>query len=140
VLRALKLDGMVERRTDGRPIRSDGDGSISLSHCDSITLAVTASSLVGCDIEASDTSDADERDELQRHVVFEVCRKLGRRPTSAALRAVIPGAVTTIADIDLVVVDLPSPSGSYTIAFGRKRRPRSTLLQPSILSISESVS
>jgi hypothetical protein len=129
---------MVERRTDGRPVRSDGKGSISLSHGDSVTLAMTASGAVGCDIEASD-ADADSRDELQRHVAFEVCRKLGRRPTDLVLRALIPGTVTTIADVDVVVVDLPSVSGSHIIAFGRMRRPNSTPLQPSVLSISETV-
>jgi enediyne polyketide synthase len=137
-LRTFDLDGMVERRADGRPIRSDGNGSISLSHSDTITLAVTASSPIGCDIEMTNAADAGDLDELHRHVAFEVCRKLGRKPTGA-LRSPPPGAVTAIADIDLVAIDLPTPSGSHTVAFGRVRRPGKAALQPSSFSISEAV-
>jgi enediyne polyketide synthase len=134
-LRAFDLNDLVERRGDGRPTRNDGNGSISLAHGDAITLAVTAKDPIGCDIEAISAGDLDE---LRRHVVFEVCRKLGRRP-AGALRAPVSGAVAAIDDVDLVAVDLPTPSGSHTVAFGRVRRPVATPLQPSPLPISEAV-
>jgi enediyne polyketide synthase len=135
-LRTFDLDGLVERRADGRPIRSDGNGSISLSHSDTVTLAATASSRIGCDIEMTDAANAGDLDDLRRHVAFEVCRKLGRKPT-VALRSPILGAVTAIADIDLVTVDLPTPSGPHVVAFGRVRRPSNTGLQSVSFSISE---
>ena len=138
-LRTFDLDGMVERRADGRPIRSDGNGSISLSHSDTITLAATASGPIGCDIEMTNAADAAGLDEHHRHVAFEVCRKLGRKP-AGALRSPIPGAVTAIADIDLVAIDLPTASGAHTVAFGRVRKPGKAALQTSPFPISEAVS
>ena len=75
-LQALGLEGMVERRTDGRPLRIDGQGSICLAHGEAVTLAVTADSPIGCDIESTSAADARNRDELLRHCAFEVCRKL----------------------------------------------------------------
>jgi enediyne polyketide synthase len=138
-LRTLDLDGMVERRVDGRPIRRDGNGSISLSHSNTITLAAMASSRIGCDIETTNAADAGDLDDLHRHVAFEVCRKLGRKPTGA-LRSPILGAATAIADIDLVTVDLPTPWGCHSVAFGRVRHPGDVGLQPAALSISEAAS
>jgi enediyne polyketide synthase len=135
-LRTFDLDGMVERRVDGRPIRRDGNGSISLSHSNTITLAAMASSRIGCDIETTNAADAGDLDDLHRHVAFEVCRKLGRKPTGA-LRSPILGAATAIADIDLVTVDLPTPWGCHSVAFGRVRHPGDVGLQPAALSISE---
>jgi enediyne polyketide synthase len=135
-LRTLDLDGMVERRADGRPIRSDGKGSISLSHSDTITLAATASSRIGCDIEMTNAADAGDPDDLHRHVAFEVCRKLGRKPIGALCSPIL-GAVTAIADIDLVTIDLPTPSGPHMVAFGRVRRASNAGLQSASFSISE---
>jgi hypothetical protein len=137
-LRTFGLDGMVERRADGRPIRSDGNGSISLSHSDTVTLAATASSGIGCDIETTNATDAGDLDDLHRHVAFEVCRKLGRKPTGA-LHSPILGAATAIADIDLVTVDLPTALGSHTVAFGRVRHPGDAGLQLASSPISEAV-
>jgi len=135
-LKTLDLDGMVERRTDGRPIRIDGKGSICLSYDDTITLATTASSPIGCDIANTRSAAADNLDELHRHVAIEVCRKLGRKLTGT-LHSPIPGAVTAIADVDLVAIDLPTPSGSHTVAFGRVRNPSNAAFRPSSFSISE---
>jgi hypothetical protein len=135
-LRTFDLNGMIERRADGRPIRSDGNGSISLSHSDTITLAATSSSRIGCDIETTNAADPGDLDDLHRHVAFEVCRKLGRKPTGV-LRSPILGAATAIADIDLVTVDLPTPSGSHSVAFGRVRHPGDVGLQPAALPTSE---
>jgi enediyne polyketide synthase len=135
-LRTFDLDGMVERRADGRPLRSDGNGSISLSHSDTITLAATASSAIGCDVEITNTADTGDLDEIHRHVAFEVCRKLGRKPAGSS-RSPILGAVTAIADVDVVAIDLPTPSGSHIVAFGRVRHPSNAGVQPASFSIRE---
>jgi hypothetical protein len=137
-LQALRLDDKVECRADGRPVRVDGNGSICLSHGETVTLAVTADSPIGCDLEASG-ADADDRDELLRHCAFEVCRKLGRKPTGSDLRALKRASVTAVADVDLVAVDLPIPSGPFTAAFGRIRNPGPTPLQPQLLPVREDV-
>lgn len=136
-LHALDLDGKVERRADGRPVRIDGSGSICLSHGATVTLALTTDRLIGCDLEACGV-ESEDRDELLRHCAFEVCRKLGRRPTGADLRALTRASVIAVGDVDLVLVDLPIPSGSLIVVFGRIRDPSSTL-QPLPHTIPEAV-
>jgi enediyne polyketide synthase len=128
VLRELDLDATVERRGDGRPLRSDDAGSISLAHSDAIALAVTAEARIGCDIEAVPARTATDLDELRRHVASEVCRKLGRRP-GARLRAPAPGGTAEVDDVALAIVDLPTASGLYAVGFGFIRHPSVSALQ-----------
>jgi hypothetical protein len=64
---------------------------------------------------------------IQRIVAFEVCRKLGRRPAESCIRTWVAGITQAIDDVEIVVVDLPTPSGVYTVAFGRLRQVRSSL-------------
>jgi enediyne polyketide synthase len=139
VLRGLDLDGTIERRGDGRPLRSDACGSISLAHGDAISLAVTAGTPIGCDIEAVRARGATDLDELRRHVAFEVCRKLGRKP-GAALRAPAPGVATIIEDVVLGIVDLPTPSGLHAVGFGCIWHPDVSTFQQFALPINEPVS
>lgn len=134
-LQALHLDGLIERRADGRPLRRDGRGSISLAHDEAVCLAVTAEGPVSCDIAAARQASSDE---LRRHVGFEVCRKLDRRPVS--VRAAESGAVAVADDVAFVIVDLPTPSGSHTVGFGCVRHPDDILLQRTAPSVSKAVS
>jgi enediyne polyketide synthase len=137
VLRALDHGAAIERRGDGRPLRSDKRGSISLAHGEAIALAVTAAGRIGCDIEVVDAPGATDTDELRRHVAFEVCRKLDRRP--ATLRAPAPGAAAVIDDVVLAIVDLPTPSGLYAAGFGCVRQGDTIALQQFVLPLSEAV-
>jgi enediyne polyketide synthase len=78
-LRALGADSSIVHREDGRPIQIGRRGSISLAHCDRVTLAVKGNGLVGCDIEAFGIAGVENA--LRHHVAAEVCRKLGRPAT-----------------------------------------------------------
>jgi enediyne polyketide synthase len=138
VLRELDLDGTIESRGDGRPLRSDGRGSISLAHGDAVSLAVIARDQVSCDIEANHGERLAGPDEIRGHVGFEVCRKLGRKPYGA-FRAAKPDTVTVIDDVLLMMVDLPTPSGPHTVGFGRVKHPNAIPLQQFALLTSGAV-
>jgi enediyne polyketide synthase len=121
-LDAVGRKGKIEHRIDGRPIRADGRGSISLAHGGAVTLVVTANCQIGCDIEPVDAANADELEEIRHHLALEVCRKLGRKADRTALRAMTPDAVSAIGDVELITVHLPTTSGTYVVAIGRLRR------------------
>jgi enediyne polyketide synthase len=138
VLRELDPSMAIERRGDGRPLRSNQRGSISLAHAAAISLGVTAEGQIGCDIEAVGGRDGADLDELRRHVALEICRKLGRKP-GTALHAPASGVATFIDDVALVIVNLPTPSGLHAVGFGCVRPPDIGLLQQFALPINETV-
>jgi len=117
----LDLAGNIERRSDGRPVRADGEGSISIAHHADMTLAIAARGLIGCDIEATGV-DSRDIDLIRRHVAYEACRKVGRKPSPAALGSLIAGAVSRIDDMHVVTIELPLPSGPHLAAFSRLDR------------------
>jgi enediyne polyketide synthase len=112
---SLGLSGAIDQRADGKPIRNDGKGSISIAHCDDLTLAIAASTPIGCDIER--LSDDDEIGFIHRHTVHEACRKIGRKLPMASIPALIPQTPITIGDVTIVVAELPLSSGSFAVAF-----------------------
>ncbi|MBR1147548.1 type I polyketide synthase [Bradyrhizobium sp. AUGA SZCCT0431] len=128
-LHSFGRKGLIERRGDGCPIRRDGLGFVSLAHGAVITLAVTANCPIACDIEPTDGAEADDLEEIQRHLALEVCRKLGRRPDSTAISAIKPNVVAAIGDVELITVDLLTTSGIYAVAVGRLRRTTTSILQ-----------
>jgi enediyne polyketide synthase len=112
----LGLSGMIDRRGDGRPIVNEG--SLSISHCGDMTLAITTrEAAVACDMEETVTNEADNG-ERRRHVVLEVCRKLGRRAPAVTMFAA-HSTPARIGDLTVVTFDLPLASGSCVVAFGR---------------------
>jgi enediyne polyketide synthase len=113
----LGLGGTTERRGDGKLVRADGRGSISIAHREDLTLAVTASVPVGCDIELSSTDES--IDFIRRHAALEACRKIGRKPSAASLPAIIPGIPIRIDGMNIFITELMLPSGSYTVAVCR---------------------
>ena len=125
----LDLAGQVERRSDGRPIRIDGEGSVSIAHVAEATLAITARGLIGCDIEATGTPLA-TIDQIRRHATYEVCRKVGRKPSSRAIGPLIAGAVSRVEDVQVVTIELPLASGLHIVAFGRLDQLARPALQP----------
>lgn len=127
---SLNLTGSIERRSDGRPVRTEGQGAISIAHHGEATLAIAARGLIGCDIEATST-DFKDNDLIHRHVAYEACRKVGRKPLPSSIGTLIAGAVNFIDDIEVVTIELPLPSGPHLVAFsrlGRVPRPASTAL------------
>ena len=135
-LRMFGAEGDVARRADGRPIRIDSNGSISLAHCDGLTLAVSSSGPVGCDIEMSD--GACDTATLHRHVASEVCRKLGHRP--AQIPDFAPGKAIVIGDVTLMAVELTLADRPCVIAIGRARLPGAAPLRLQQISLGEVVS
>lgn len=115
---SLGLAGKVERRVDGRPVRIDGGGSISVAHADGTTVAIAGGTAVSCDIEPIPDADGD-RELLCRHIGLEVCRKLGRPALAVSAKAAIPGAAMTAGDIRLVAFELPIGPRRYLVAFGQ---------------------
>jgi enediyne polyketide synthase len=139
LLQRLTVGGMIEHRGDGRQLRTDQRGSISLAHDDVISLAMTAEAQISCDIEAVRARDAKGLDELRLHIAFEVCRKLGHMP-GTTIRAPAPGTITFIGEIVLGIVDLPMPSGNHAVGFGCIRRSDINLLRKFTFPITEAVS
>jgi hypothetical protein len=97
------------------------NSSLAIAHGPDSTLAVRASGPVGCDIE-NGGGKALAAGQLRHHVALEVCRKLGRKPSSASLSNLALGAVASIEDVNLILIELPLPSGSQMVAFGRLQR------------------
>jgi enediyne polyketide synthase len=126
---SLDLTGSIERRSDGRPIRTRGDGSISIAHHDETTLAIASLALIGCDIEAV-SSDQRDLDMIRRHVAYEACRKVGRKPSAGAIGSWATGGAHRIDDVELVTIELPLPSGFYLVAFSRLDYTAGSQLQP----------
>lgn len=111
----LGLDGAVDRRGDGRPVRVDGKGSISLSHHGDMTIAIAASAAVGCDLEQCDPDQ--DIDFIRRHTAHEACRKVARKPPLASTPALMPETTLRIDGVAVFVAELPLGSGSCTVAF-----------------------
>jgi enediyne polyketide synthase len=118
-LEALGLPDQIEHRGDGRPIRTDRQGTISIAHGGDMTLVAAGGSPIGCDLESMASIAYGVRDEICRHMAAEVCRKLGRRVDARALPKIAPGVTTAIEDMRLVLIELVTSSGPYAIAFGR---------------------
>lgn len=110
------LTGKVDRRADGRPVRTDG-ASLSISHHCDTTLAVVASVPVGCDIEQVDTSKQLDIEVIRLHSAIESCRKLGRKVSCASIQKLIPGTVARIDGVAVITIDLPLPSGPHVVSF-----------------------
>jgi enediyne polyketide synthase len=119
-LQELGVDGPVERRGDGRPLRPDGRGTISIAHGRHLTLAAASDAAIGCDLEPLGPSSL-ETEETCRHVAAEALRKLGRRPDMTALRGVKRGVAMRIEDVELVAVEIETASGRHALAFARNR-------------------
>jgi enediyne polyketide synthase len=113
----LRLSDKIDRRIDGRPVRLNSTGSISIAHRGDATLAVAADRSVSCDME--DTGDQDLGiDEVRQHAVLEVCRKLGRRPSPASIARFMSGTSTRVEDIAVMTLELPLDSGCRIVALG----------------------
>jgi enediyne polyketide synthase len=119
VLTQLGLNGLVDRRADGRPIRLDGHGSVSISYGHHVAIATAARGQVGCDIETAAASEFAKDVSVRRHTVMEACRKLGRAPSISAVQRMPGTASFRIDDMSVVTIDLPLPSGPYSVAFSR---------------------
>ncbi len=124
VIAGFGMNGRIDRRADGRPIRTDGEGSISIANGGDVTLAIAATNPVGCDIEKLGTDAELDITSVRRHTVVEACRKLGRKPLNS-LPAMIPQIATRVGDLAVMTVDLPLPSGSYTVAVSSMTAPNS---------------
>jgi enediyne polyketide synthase len=120
------LDGKIERRTDGRPVRTDNKGSISIAHAGHTTLAIAATGQVGCDMEKSDSKVDFDVNFLRRHTAIEACRKLGRIPSPASICALSPGKTAKFDDLTVATVELPLPSGSHIVSFASINKPNSS--------------
>jgi enediyne polyketide synthase len=119
VLGQLGLNGLIDRRADGRPVRLDGDGSVSISYGHQVAIATAARGQVGCDIETAAAPEYAKDVSVRRHTVMEACRKLGRAPSISVMQR-MPGASSfRIDDMSVVTIDLPLPSGHYSVAFSR---------------------
>jgi enediyne polyketide synthase len=111
----LGLDGAIDRRSDGRPVRVDGKGSISFSHHGDTTLATAASAEVGCDLEQCGAGQ--DVDFIRRHTAYEACRKVARKPSLASIPALLPETTLRIDGVTVFVAELPLGSGCCTVAF-----------------------
>jgi enediyne polyketide synthase len=135
----LGLADILDRRGDGCPMRTDGRGSISIAHSHQITVAASASNPISCDIEFLFPHRRTDDEFILRHVVSEVCRKLGRMGTKAATCTLALGSSAIIDDVDIVAVELPIPSCSYKVAFGRLRTCSGSEAQENSHTITEAV-
>ena len=129
-LRGLGLAGRVERRADGRPIRTDANGAVSLAHCEHLTLAIAAHTQVGCDIEPVSSTNARDVDRLRDHVAGEVYRKLGRRSMAPIADTMRMSAVASTDDVRLIAIELPTPHGPHLVAIGTSRRTADAAMCP----------
>jgi hypothetical protein len=110
----LGLGDLVERRADGKLIRSDGAGFVSLAHCGGSTIAISAQAVIGCDIEL-----VDAKLHSRGFVIMEACRKLGRRVDAARVEAIPAGRPVQMDGLVLLTVDIASRDGVNMIAFSR---------------------
>ena len=87
-LARLGLNGLIDRRADGRPVRVDGRGTVSMAHGHHVTIVTAARDLVGCDIELAAGPEFSSGASIRRHTVLEACRKVGRTPSMSALHSI----------------------------------------------------
>jgi enediyne polyketide synthase len=113
-LAALGVHDRLDRRADGKLIRRDGTGFVSLAHCNGLTIAVSAHENIGCDLEHADGSLYS-----RGFVAMEACRKLGRRIDVDRVEAVPCGLPVQVDGMTLLTLDLPDGSGMNTVAFSR---------------------
>src|SRR4029077_14041693 len=119
-LRLLDIEGHVDRREDGQRQRKDGRGCVCCPLRDGATLAVSAMRRVGCDIEAGARGDVDERSGLRIEdvVATETCRKLGFRTSCFEPGRLSAGNPVVRDGIRLLIVELPTSAGPWTVALG----------------------
>jgi len=113
-LAAVGVHDRLDRRADGKLVRPDGAGFVSLAHCNGLTIAVFAQENIGCDLER-----ADGRLYSRGFVAMEACRKLGRRFDAKRIEAVPCGLPVQVDGMTLLTLDLPDGSGMNTVAFSR---------------------
>ena len=77
--------------------------------------------MIGCDIESIGGNPADI-DSIRRHVAYEACRKVGRKPSADEIGSQIAGIVNRIGDVGVVTIELPLPAGLHLVAFSRLDR------------------
>ncbi|MGX0966082.1 enediyne polyketide synthase [Bradyrhizobium japonicum] len=130
-LHELGVNAPVLRRGDGRPMRSDGRGIISIAHGSHLTLAAVSDTAIGCDLEPLGPTPADAED-IWRHVAAEAIRKLGHRPDITALRGVKLGVAMRTEGIELVVLDIVTASGRHALGFARDRHTAPCLVLPAV--------
>jgi enediyne polyketide synthase len=111
---ALGVHERLDRRADGKLIRRDGTGFVSLAHCNGLTIAVSAQENIGCDLE-----QADDMLYSRGFVAMEACRKLGRRVDVERVEAVPCGLPVQVDGMTLLTLDLPDGAGTNTVAFSR---------------------
>jgi len=111
----LGLDGAVDRRGDGRPVRIDGMGSISFAHHGDMTLAIAASDAVGCDLEQCKPDQ--DFDFICRHTAHEACRKVARKLPLASIPELVLETTLRVGGMAVFVAELPLGSGSCMVAF-----------------------
>ena len=129
VIAQLGLDGVIDRRADGRPVRVDGEGSVSVAHAHHVAIAMTARDLVGCDIELVRETEQASTGSIRRHTILEACRKVGRTPSISALQRLSARASFRINDMRVVTVDLPLAAGQHSVAFCRLMRAAPIIIQ-----------
>jgi hypothetical protein len=122
VLTQLGLNGLIDRRADGRPVRVDGEGSVSVAYGHHVAIATAARDLVGCDIELAAGPEEASSGSIRRHTVLEACRKVGRTPSMSALQRLPARPSFRIDDVRVVTIDLPLPAGRHSVAFCRLMR------------------
>lgn len=120
VFKGLELDGITDRRGDGKLLRTDERGWVSIAHGEGLTLGITASIPVGCDIELADGNE--NKDFIYRHVVHEACRKVGRKIPLSSIQRIIPETCIKVDDMNVFVTELTLPSGSYILAISSQER------------------
>ncbi|MDX0527559.1 SDR family NAD(P)-dependent oxidoreductase [Sinorhizobium medicae] len=108
--------GDLDRRGDGRPIRTRSTGSVSIAHADGITLMVAAKGQIGCDLERIPRGAAGLL-ELREHVATESFRKLGRVTRPSSMPA-LNGEAVLVDEARLLVVELPTPFGPHLVGLG----------------------
>ena len=69
-------------------------------------------------------------DLIRRHVAYEACRKIGRKPSPGALGSLVAGAVSRVEDVQVVTIELPLPCGPHMVAFSCLDRITRTQLLP----------
>jgi enediyne polyketide synthase len=137
VLAQLGLDGLIDRRADGRPVRVDGEGSVSVAYGHHVAIATTARDLVSCDIELVSGPDEASAGSIRRHTILEACRKVGRTPSLSALQRLSPKTSFRINDMRVVTVDLPLAVGRHSVAFCRLMRAAPIVFQDHPIAATE---
>lgn len=116
----LDVKDHMDRRADGRRVNLSG-GSVTVSHSDNVTLVVSSTNIVGCDIEQKTAGDG-----RHKFAAHEALRKLGRRLPAHLINGLVRNEIMTIDDVTVLVLEVPEQLGFSTIAFtARKERSRS---------------